>query len=98
MNTPEYDNDTNFVYQLQERGWSEDSIARVIGATRFVVHNNLQENSAEKLNREQWGRLEHLAHSHISYKEFLNNAISTYAWEFIYKPAYEHLAQYKVQL
>lgn len=89
----EYDNDTNFVQQLKDRGWSEDSIAGVIGSTRPVVHNYLLENSAERLSREQFTRLDVLTHSHLTYKAFVNNAIKIYSWEMIYRPAYEHLAQ-----
>jgi hypothetical protein len=89
----DFDNDTNFVEQLKTRGWSEDSIARVIGANRPAVHNYLLENSAEKLNREQFTRLDVLTHSHVTYKQFVDAAIKAYSWEMIYRPAYEHLAQ-----
>lgn len=90
MNT---DNDTNFVQQLKERGWSEDSIARVIGSNRPVVHNYLLENQAEKLNNEQFTRLDVLVNVHGTYKEFVDKALKYYSWETVYRPAYEHLAQ-----
>lgn len=91
MNT--HDNDTNFVHQLKDRGWSDDSIARAIGSTRPAVHNFLLENKAERLNREQFTRLDVLVHSHGTYKEFVDKALKLYSWETVYRPAYEHLAQ-----
>ena len=81
------------IHSFKALGWSQDSVARVIGCTRPAYKRWL--NDATGLTLEQEAKLNVLFEMQVIYGVFVQDAIRRYAYEEVWVPAYRNLSEGK---
>lgn len=71
---------------LIDKGWSQESIAKVAGVTRPTIKKAID--GAENLDLEKRINLEVLDELGMSYKQFVESAITAYTIKRVQRPTY----------